>query len=383
MPTVSIVLPTYNRARLLSPVINSVLNQSYMDWELIVVDDGSEDETGEIIKGFTDDRIRYIYQVNTKSPGARNTGIRASNGRYVKFLDSDDLLLPSNLEEHVKKMEAKPELGLTASGWEEVDRKFNSLGTQRPWLYRSVIDLTTLLYSCPFPPSAAMVKREWLLNVGMFDPQQFYVEDWDLWLRLAHSRCVIEWIPQVLWQHMTRHSAGGVEEGSRAHHTGQMIDGLFRLLEKYYNQPDLSKEIQAQKSYVFANANLDAAIRSLGNQADSKAVEYLCAAISLNPDLLKGTPPLVMQSLASAALSDVIHEKQKYPAQLLNILEKVNPLLFTSKRKLRGLILATTAFDDYKNEKNWQARLHAINALGNDPAWFMNRGLLKILFNVY
>lgn len=94
----SIVLPTYNRANMLSKAINSVLCQSYTNWELIVVDDGSTDNTQQVVAQFEDSRIKYIYQENQERSAARNNGIRNATGKYICFIDSDDEYLPNHLK---------------------------------------------------------------------------------------------------------------------------------------------------------------------------------------------------------------------------------------------------------------------------------------------
>ncbi len=95
MPLVSVVIPTYNRALLIPETIKSVLNQTFRDFEIIVVDDGSSDNTREVVSAFP---VTYIKQENQGLPNARNTGIRASGGQYIAILDSDDCLLEQSLE---------------------------------------------------------------------------------------------------------------------------------------------------------------------------------------------------------------------------------------------------------------------------------------------
>ena len=100
MPFFSVVIPTYNRAHLISDTIQSVIQQYFTDWELLLVDDGSEDNTKEVIEAIskTDKRIRYIYQENAERSAARNNGIKHAKGQYICFLDSDDQYLPNHFE---------------------------------------------------------------------------------------------------------------------------------------------------------------------------------------------------------------------------------------------------------------------------------------------
>ena len=96
MPKVSVIIPTYNRSKYVTKAIDSVLAQTYRDFEIIVVDDGSTDNTKEVLKPYTD-RIKYLYQENTGVSAARNAGIRAAGGQWIAFLDSDDEWLPEKL----------------------------------------------------------------------------------------------------------------------------------------------------------------------------------------------------------------------------------------------------------------------------------------------
>ena len=102
-PTISVIIPTYNRAHLIGKAVKSVLSQTYQDFEIIVVDDGSTDNTEEIVKSFTDYKIYYIcHKHNRGASAARNTGIKASRGEYIAFLDSHDEWLPEKLDKQIK-----------------------------------------------------------------------------------------------------------------------------------------------------------------------------------------------------------------------------------------------------------------------------------------
>jgi len=110
MPKISVISPTYNRAHLITRAVHSVLNQTYQDFEYIVVDDASTDNTEEVIKGFKDERIKYIKHEKNRGPSAaRNTGIKAAKGEYIGFLDSDDEWLPEQAEKQVSKFLESPD----------------------------------------------------------------------------------------------------------------------------------------------------------------------------------------------------------------------------------------------------------------------------------
>jgi glycosyltransferase involved in cell wall biosynthesis len=106
-PFFSIIIPTYNRAYLLSKAIESVIGQTFTNWELLIIDDGSTDNTNELVKSFTDSRIRYIWQENQERSAARNNGIKQAKGDYICFLDSDDYFLQNHLEVFYADIENK------------------------------------------------------------------------------------------------------------------------------------------------------------------------------------------------------------------------------------------------------------------------------------
>lgn len=116
-PTVSVIIPTHNRANLIGKAIDSVLDQTCQDFEIIVIDDGSTDNTAEIVKGFDDFKIHYIsHELNRGTSAARNTGIKASRGEYIALLDSDDEWLPEKLDRQVEVLQDEPsEVGVVYS----------------------------------------------------------------------------------------------------------------------------------------------------------------------------------------------------------------------------------------------------------------------------
>ena len=372
MPRISVIIPTYNRADLVGHAIQSVLDQTYSDWEIIVVDDGSTDHTRDVVSNYTDHRIRYIYQDNLKLPGARNTGIQASLGKYVAFLDSDDRFLPDKLERQIAAMERNPELGLVASGSIELDSRGKPLRTLRPWLFQPQLTLQNWLYHCPFAPSDVLVQRNWLIRVGLFDVQQHYVEDWDLWLRLSYTGCQMSWEPTVL-------CLRAVHEGSMARNATAMTAGMFRLLDKFFAQPGLPEAICQQRDKVYAQAHLFGAVRYFGAGVPADGEANLKAAIQLDPTLLEGEPPGVLQSLASTALTHQVQNGEQYVRDMCESLPRVSPRLSRSPRQMHALVRATAAFEALVNKQRWEARKNAVGAILLDPTWLYNRGMLSII----
>jgi len=197
-PTVSVIIPTYNRAHLVGRAIRSVLNQTYQDFEIIVVDDGSTDNTEEVVKGFNDDRIRYIWHdENRGGAAARNTGIKAAQGEYIAFLDSDDEWLPEKLEKQVKAFEdALPDVGVVYTDFRRLDKRGDKELRFAKVMREVSGDIHRDLLEGNFIGTpTALVRRECFDKVGMFDERLPRLQDWELWIRISkyyHFKCLDE-----------------------------------------------------------------------------------------------------------------------------------------------------------------------------------------------
>lgn len=187
-PTVSVVIPTYNAADLLPDAVESVLAQTYRDFELIVVDDGSTDETPEVMERYADD-VRYVRKENGGSASARNRGIREARGQYVALLDADDLWLPEKLEHQMEQFEAQQDLAWSYTDWVHVDAETGGPmyhGSQ-VMNYRGGNVLRPLLVRLFIPPSTEVIRRDVFEEVGTYDESELHriSEDWEFSLRVA------------------------------------------------------------------------------------------------------------------------------------------------------------------------------------------------------
>ncbi len=195
-PRVSVIIPAYNGSRYIAQAVESVISQTYKNWEIIVVDDGSTDDTRQALQPYVE-KIRYVYQENQGVAAARNRGIQESRGELIAFLDQDDFFLSDKLAGQVALFDAQPSLGIVNSGWRMVKEQGESIFDVTPWEYLPQLDLKTWIVYMPLLPSAMMFSRQWLERVGGFDSQYDSVDDADLILRLALSGCEAAWLPQV------------------------------------------------------------------------------------------------------------------------------------------------------------------------------------------
>jgi glycosyltransferase involved in cell wall biosynthesis len=194
-PVISVIIPTYNRWPMVGEAVESVLAQSYENFELIVVDDGSSDGSAEKLAGFGGD-IRFVFQKRRGVSAARNRGVSIAKGRHLAFLDSDDLWLPAKLTIQTAFMEQHPEVRIcqTEEIWIRRGARVNpKVKHEKPSgnIFRRSLEL------CLVSPSAVMIARELFESMGGFDESFPVCEDYDLWLRVAVDHSV-ELIPTPL-----------------------------------------------------------------------------------------------------------------------------------------------------------------------------------------
>lgn len=201
MRNVSVIIPTYNQARYLGAAVESALSQTLVPCEVIVIDDGSGDETPEVLACFAD-RIRSIRQSNRGVAAARNAGAQVASGDLLAFLDSDDRWLPEKLAQQAARLEAEPDLGLVHVGVEEIDAFDSSLGTRvdgrEGWVAGEM-----LYFEGPVilgGGSGAMIPRRVFEEAGGFDERLSTSADWDLYYRIA-ARRRIGFVTKVLLQY--------------------------------------------------------------------------------------------------------------------------------------------------------------------------------------
>lgn len=182
-PLVSVILPTYNRGWIIKEAIDSVLEQEFSDFELIVVDDGSTDDTPAILNTYGRD-IRVLRQSNRGVSAARNRGIAASAGQLIAFLDSDDLWLPQKLTAQVDFFAARPDAVICQTEEQWIRNGIRVNPKMRHHKFSGMI-FERSLELCLVSPSAVMLRRALFETAGMFDERLPACEDYDLWLRIS------------------------------------------------------------------------------------------------------------------------------------------------------------------------------------------------------
>jgi len=197
MPKVSIVIPTHNRACLITEAVQSTIDQPFTDFELIIVDDGSTDNTKDVVSSFRDPRINYIFQKNQGVCKARNTGINASSGEYITFLDSDDKLLRNALVKGVEILDEFPTVALCYGQHYFMYESGQMSGLKKPpnrppGILQGIKEISNFLVCGNYiSPSSTVVRKSSVIKVGSFDFTFFAgSEDFDLWVRLAKNSAI-------------------------------------------------------------------------------------------------------------------------------------------------------------------------------------------------
>jgi glycosyltransferase involved in cell wall biosynthesis len=221
MKQASVIIPVYNVQKYIATAVQSVLDQTYENFELLIVDDGSPDRSVEICEQFTDPRIRIIRQKNRGLAGARNTGIRHAQGQYLAFLDGDDFWEPEMLAQNIAHLQSSPEVGVSFNRSAFVDEQGKSLGTYTmPQLQD--IDVVCLLRGSPISNGSAVVIRRQVFEEIRFQDnlygtvEDFYfdenfrrAEDIECWIRIViQTPWKIAGIPEALT--LYRVNSGGL-----------------------------------------------------------------------------------------------------------------------------------------------------------------------------
>lgn len=246
-PSVSVIIPTYNRAQFISQTIDSVLAQTFTDYEIIVVDDGSTDETAQILAGYGN-QLRLFSQANSGPSAARNLGLQVAQGEFVGFLDADDLWYPEMLATTVSHLCTNPQIDLICGAWDVIDETGQMIRpANTPSSVQSSVQadfLRTIATGNRFLPLAMLFRRKCFACCGVFDTTLKGVEDWDLWLRLAVHGHKIDLVDIPLARYR-RHKI------SLTHSWQRIEQDSYRILEKLFSNEQLASRLADLKEHAY------------------------------------------------------------------------------------------------------------------------------------
>jgi glycosyltransferase involved in cell wall biosynthesis len=292
MDIVSVVITAYNSMDYLPETLESVLRQTFTDFEVLLVDDGSSDHIVQWASGLVDPRVRLISQENQGVSVARNTGIAHTQGKYVAFLDGDDLWEPTKLEKQVRCLEENPEVGLVHTWLTGIDRHSKPTGRVicsqiEGEVWQKIVEKNRV--AC----SSAMVRRCCFETVGVFDKNLRFAEDWDMWIRLAtryHFAVIKE--PLVGYR---EHS------NSKSKKYASKLQDFQTIIEKAFETAPF--ELLHIRNRSYAHINLCIAWKCLqGSEIDYKSANHFRRLATLHYPQLRYSQEYLRLSLAIAMM---------------------------------------------------------------------------------
>lgn len=311
MHKISVIIPSYNSAKTIAETIDSVRQQTINDWELIVVNDGSTDNTLEIVKAIEEPRLKIISAANGGVARARNLGVAEAKGKYLAFLDADDLWVSDKLERQLQALEQTPK-AIAAYSWTcFMDEQSDGYVYHSSPSYQYCGDVYPRLLQGDFIHSGSnvLVRREALSQAGRFDPQCNGCEDWDMWLRLAaigHFAVVPQ--HQIIYRRAVGSATSNVE---------QMYQRGLLVIDKAYRTAP--PHLQHLRHITEANLHLYTASLYLQHgvaSGQTKAGQHLALSIRKYPSILRQN---FMQKLMVK-----LGLRSLFPGQLgINIFEKL------------------------------------------------------------
>lgn len=249
MPKVSIIIPAYNAMKYLPETVENVLQQTFKDYEVIIVNDGSSDEIVQWVTDLNHPQVVLVSQENQGLSGARNTGIQQAQGEYVALLDADDLWHPSKLEKQVQILDQCPKAGLVYTWTALIDEQGQPTGRFFKTEDEGNVWHKLITFNMVGCGSVPLIRRSCFDTVGLFDRNlKSFVEDWDLWLRMApHYEFKVVKEPLVYYRQLT----------SSASRNWEAMETSYRIvIEKAFEQVPANLQHLKAKSYGFVNLYL-------------------------------------------------------------------------------------------------------------------------------
>jgi len=247
MPEVSIIIPTYNSAQYLTDAIDSVLGQTVGDLEVLVIDDGSTDNTESVMRRYAGS-VRYIRQENRGVAAARNRGIAESLGRYVAFLDADDTWLPDKLERQINALGARPDKRFCYTAFTLVTADLSPLGIVRSNRHGAALEDLLMNGNVVGSICTVLCERSLFETSGGFDQGLSQCADWDMWVRLAAlTEFLYLYQPTVTYRQ---------HDSNMSHNAPLLEHDSLRVLKKGFSLPEVPDALRAKRHVAFARNDM-------------------------------------------------------------------------------------------------------------------------------
>lgn len=372
--TVSVIIPAFNQADYLASAIQSVLDQTYPAYEILVIDDGSTDRTRDVVRRFLDPSIQYVYQENRGLAAARNTGLRLATGDYISFLDADDLFLPEKIDLLVSALESHPGAGFAAGQTIAIDQRGNNLGLMTE--VHGPDNPLDLILGNTLQVSSVLVRREWFGVAGIFDENLKACEDWDMWLRLIKAGCplISEAHPVAYYRFHSAQMTRGVE---------RMRTAMLAVLTNVYSSANIPEDWLRRKGEAYAAVYVKAAARAYLADMITQAKRDLRLAIQSDRQLLEQDGSRLADILAGWASSPWVRDPLRVLETIYqNLPEEVDVLKKHANRNLSAIAL-DIAFQQNRLCNPTKSRHYIWRAARYQPSRLKNRGVLSVLLHSY
>ncbi len=312
MPIISVIIPVYNGEKTIKNTIESVLKQTFTDFELIIINDGSQDSTLAVIDNIQDSRKKVFSYPNAGVSESRNRGLEQSTGEYIAFLDADDLWTPDKLEAQFKALQENPNAAVAYSWSDWIDESGQFLRAGGHITVNGKAYPNLLLRDFVESGSNPLIRRQALTEVGSFDPSVTPAEDWDMWLRLAaRYEFIAVPSPQILYR---------ISPNSASFNIWKMEAGSLRTIERAFAQAPAS--LQHLKREVLGNRYKYLTFKALEGPPERRrglaASRFFWQAVSYDPAWL-GRTQLMLIILFKIAIATLLPPQQ---AQTLLTLAK-------------------------------------------------------------
>jgi glycosyltransferase involved in cell wall biosynthesis len=380
-PLVSVIIPAYNQAHYLPQAIDSVLAQTYANYEIIVVNDGSTDTTPQVCASY-EPAIRTVHQPNKGLAAARNSGIAVSNGDLYAFLDSDDWWAPEYLARQVANLVAHPEIGLSHTWVNDVtlDGKFirvtgraRSLSASDRDFYKQILTDSPIV-----TPGCVVMRRSCMDVVGTFDDSTYLLggEDWDLWIRVCH-KFPIGVVPEPLVYY--RKDNFLVPEKYKARRYEQTYPYIVAKAFDHVTDPDMLKV----KPQALSRLYWRLAWINFGVGDDAAARDWLDKSYEVYPQQYDPPHDALIESIAGwadelYAIETPVAAAFAFVDQLTDAWPAWGEHLRRLNKPIKGQILGLDLFRAYEWQRWDQVLPLARHAIRYRPQWLKNRGFVSI-----
>jgi len=244
MPRISIIIPSYNAGDYITEALDSILCQTYTDYEIILIDDGSTDNTRHVLDSYMD-KINYIYQDNAGVSEARNHGLKLAQGEFVIFMDADDYFIKDDkLEQQIAVFDANPNLDIVQTGWQMVDETGKPLIDMTPWNDMKGTTLKEYFMWCPVRLEAMMVRRDCAVQVGGFDPTYRVSQDLDWALKMLLAGCKFQWQERIASAY--RQLGNSLSHANRL----KLVDDTVLVTEDLLDRDDLPRILRRHNQRI-------------------------------------------------------------------------------------------------------------------------------------